>query len=38
MLAQVSSYELTEWVAFLQLEHDDHKAEEEKRARKAAIQ
>jgi hypothetical protein len=34
MLARVSSRELTEWVAFLQLEHQ---AEKEKRAREAVI-
>jgi hypothetical protein len=33
MLARVSSYELTEWVAFLKLEADDQKAEEERQKR-----
>jgi hypothetical protein len=33
LLHRVSSYELTEWMAFLQLEAEEQKAEEEKQRR-----
>jgi len=33
MLTRVSSRELTEWVAFLQIEHEEQRAEEERQRR-----
>jgi len=33
MLHRISSYELTEWAAFFQLEHEDQKAEEQRQSK-----